>query len=516
MPYWDGQFAETITLSSNADNGLPYKIKLNTWLYAGGTQMMLPLDISFVLSETDKISKERGTGFVYLVEESSDSQGLMSFEVTFLYLTDAYIRGKYANVIMTHMIFPEGSDVYNEHGITVFNFFPPNTSMNEIMVGSDRTQWTLTGTDTIETIDGYVLCDVYEENLGYRTMIYIGQENGVMYRLTSEGQGFGREVRLMEHISPSDGTGMFDDPYIEGDLKIGQTLIFDLVSIHTETPIDGMRTGETLTATVIGENGSYYVLLLSFEWEYDLGNRNGTSVLFMHKQTGELLFSSYLGDDSVTYDDVTIPLQKWEWASGLPYDEGQYNERIAISVAADGIPHKVTLGLWALKEDPGYMEASFILSTITKETSEVRGTGLVYSLNGDSENGHISTETTILYVADGIYRGDTIKIMLVNWTFLPDSAWSFEHGFKAFVPCPPDKGLNDVAHEFMALGNWTLKGTETIDTIDGPVLCDVYEEITLLDYRLMHIGQENGIIYILKEIFDGYERETVLIRHLFP
>ena len=301
----------------------------------------------------------------------------------------------------------------------------------------------------------------------------------------------------------------FNDPLIQGDMGLGSKFTYNVV----EYKIDGTATtytGSDPTLTIVGESGSYY--MLSTNLSFFSG-----PVAMIHKQTGEARFSSSVGSDSITYGGDEISLKKWDFVA---YDSNSesgsnYTGFVFSSNPDDAIPYKVSV-ISEYKETGGTsysreckleLKSSVIEDAAEFVPSDKLGKGFVYSISGTEDGVKGTGEYVFQYVADG--AGDTGFAMM--WADAKAGEWKTK--MISFDLLSSTEDINDAVYDFFV--NGTITSTDTISTIDGKVLCDVYTYITYSgDKETLYVGHDSGIVYLLKITDDTDNMEIKLTRHL--
>ena len=315
-----------------------------------------------------------------------------------------------------------------------------------------------------------------------------------------------------------------NDPLIQGNFGIGTTFTYDVVDayVHDDDGTYTLTTGSTMTVTVVGESGSYYFVLVdsSYTVRYGSGMISASiTPAMIHKQTGELRFSSSVGSDSIVYNGDTISLEKWEWRNNTPnYDGSQYDILTFSSDPDDAIPYKVerTMMRFTGPSASVVFTVSFELTDYDIVPadepfvpSEGLGEGLVYSMIIISNVGEVTAELTIMIAADGEFEGDRVRFALYYIWIFPNEETYSEYGVILFMPLPEGITAAEAVYAMplIELSGEVLidSGTEVLSTIDGDILCDVLT----YDYGfpgsaviVRYVGPD-GLLYLQQQYVDG-------------
>jgi hypothetical protein len=331
----------------------------------------------------------------------------------------------------------------------------------------------------------------------------------------------------------SDDGVLFADPLIQGAMGIGSKFTYDVVDLQV---LDSSYTVTSYSseAEIVGQSGSYYMMLITYTISYDYngGDTTSASILIMvHKDTGEIRFASYAGEDSMVYGGEEISLKKWEWLT-YAYGDGedlQIIEIITLSTAPGAVPYMIDI----VREDKRSgvmvnsikitMELSSISEAAAEEyiPSDEAGKGLVYGglVITNTGSGPLLTyrEITVLHAGEGRMNGED-----VNFVFF----WTRGHNdlltenMTGYMIYDVDKGFSYLFTQgyygpYYRIDNL---GSETISTIDGEKLCDVisytysYEGAEQYSFYV-YTDTDSGIVYLMKNVtVDGESQEIHLVR----
>jgi len=295
----------------------------------------------------------------------------------------------------------------------------------------------------------------------------------------------------------SSDNGPYYDPLIQGDYGLGTTFTYDLVDVK-EDGISAPFDPRTIVLEIIGQSGSYY--MLGFGIENPMG--------MTHKKTGEVRFSENVGIDSINFDGNDIALEKWEIVmleqSDLLYKYGQ--SYTISSCADDAIPYKISLKTeyYSFSAMSGGVEeyffelTSFSIVTPTEYVpSGAVGKGYVYEYEIFQEEYAGFGTVDIVCIAENQDAGILFAFQKADVKGVMNLS---------VIQFSPYSDTSTLCAEFFPLG--TLVGEVTIDTIDGPMVCDLYEddsEIPMVEK--VYVGQSNGVIYLAEQYYDGVLRE---------
>jgi len=254
------------------------------------------------------------------------------------------------------------------------------------------------------------------------------------------------------------------------------------------------ETFSDITVTIIGQGPIYYLAKVEFKWDtsYDT-----SFIIEIHKNTGELKYATKIGTDSMQYGGKTVQLDKWEL-------------RLPLSVMTfsidpqESIPYKFQID----SDYYGSFSFSTDLSSMTKieeqgqyvKPNEV-GKGMTYRVDRSPEG--IGTVTCKI-VGERTYPASER-----GWVFC--SFVDVRAGINAYYSTlGPNDGVGDilmlstVMYSVDAVEKGAIPVTEEkISTIDGDVMCDVYELNMSTKYTI-HIGQKNSVVYRI-ETSHGYK-----------
>jgi len=311
---------------------------------------------------------------------------------------------------------------------------------------------------------------------------------------------------------PYHSDGVFtNDPLIQGNMGIGSTFTYDIVDLDSDF---GHTYADTATLTIIGESGSYYFVLIEFKFESQYSTSGETYTMgllaMIHKHTGELRFSSFVGNDTIEYEGDTISLQKWEWKNNMQYGDGSHYETITFSSnPSDAIPYKieVTTGSphsFGTMDTFSLVLTEYDIVTVTEPfvPSEDMGTGFVYFVSSPSQE-DLQAEHTMMIVADGVLYGENVRFVLVYLWLSPNDYTHLEYGIIFFSILPAGAGWAD---DIIGEGYEVIEErTESLSTIDGDVLCNVitYQSIYSPWITVVyHVGL-NGVVYSQAQYYNG-------------
>ncbi|MCL1810907.1 MAG: hypothetical protein FWG41_01610 [Methanomassiliicoccaceae archaeon] len=367
-------------------------------------------------------------------------------------------------------------------------------------------------------------------------VLLVGVSAGGAYVLLSDDES--------KNGDSKDRTTGVNEPVIQGKMGMGSTFFYE--SIPDETT-DSPGTYVEIKAEIVGQSGSYYVLYFSWihQRSYGAGTYQQTSQsqsfgLFMvHKLTGEVMFSSKTGTESVEYNGKNVSVNKWETILNDFF--GQSNVSLMTS-SQDVIPYKFSITHTDLDSGEVRSESFRLIAYEIKDSEDYSmpsdlGKGLVYTWNGIHHGKEVSGTFTLKSVAEGSLSGTDVKFVSCCFSgtrdgvdsifeaILPPLTYVNEVGFSGSVPNGDfrlENALSFLVHNIL-FGYMPVR-SEVISTIDGNVVCDVYEKKTqsfssTYDQE-MYVGQSNGLIYSFKDVY-YYEvlisdSEITLTSHISP
>ena len=282
------------------------------------------------------------------------------------------------------------------------------------------------------------------------------------------------------------------DPLI-GNIGIGSTFTYNSTLMGT------------ITATVVGQSGSHYLLQLSDD-----------EFLMFHKQTGQLRFSESTGTDTIIYGGETISLNKWEWVMmDLSTEDTSGGETVTVrniisytlsSSPEDAVPYKIGV---TVEVHIGELIITVALDSLVLTDMNILKTE-EYVSSDDIDKGYVfSFENMQL---EGMYfDGEGDLICIAEDGDLKFSLGWIRLGNEGFVMSFMEGTIND---NMIPPGAVQMLD-ETISTIDGNVLCEVYksEEYygTEVAEVFTYIGKDSRVLYYEKTLYaDGEVGERIL------
>ncbi|MDR0777934.1 MAG: hypothetical protein LBE48_00635 [Methanomassiliicoccaceae archaeon] len=300
--------------------------------------------------------------------------------------------------------------------------------------------------------------------------------------------------------------GTFSDPLIQGSYGLGTTFTYDVVDNKDENLI----THAGYTAEIVGQSGSYYMLdvkrndnVLSMGMDHEL--------IMIHKQTGELRFSSDDGTETIFYEGKDISLKKWKYSgtNGMPYK--------SINISSDPedvIPYKMHFTFEYITGDPLNIfnyDVHLVLSEDGIGLKDPKGYKPSHNLGRGAEYAY---RVVIPHAEEETYNYITMTVAEGNNNMRFSMMWS-KNGDQISVDyfmIPGDAKRIDGSSP--APGGYVRTFPKIISTIDGNVLCSVLVSEGSGTRMELYIGMTNGVTYLIKQEGDGIQAEIVLKRYI--
>jgi len=337
---------------------------------------------------------------------------------------------------------------------------------------------------------------------------------GVYFLFLAPDKGKGGDNNAEDEIPLLDGRTydpLASDPVIQGKWGVGSKFIYTCVA-EKEDGVDVPITDPTVTMMIVGQSGSYYVLG---------GDTGADAFAMIHKQTGAMAYSKQIGNDSFVYEGKKRSLITREYVA-VYMDRGDAGISTSFILSTD--PNDAILYKAYMKTryyditvpEDTTREVFLVLSsyTIVPPTefipSPELGEGYVYGGSGTSPSGNeVSGSISLACVADG--PGDTRFAMVV--TDVRDGMVvqkMIEFGDFDSSVYSTKEGVFD----YLVQGMTPTGLTETISTINGNVICDVYEDAvgpTIVERAF--VGVLDGIVYLVGT-YDVVDPDPILAKTL--
>lgn len=289
-----------------------------------------------------------------------------------------------------------------------------------------------------------------------------------------------------------------NEPNINGNMGI------ESVFTYTATYANNTNittTNTDITAYLNGQSGSYYLYIF-----YVSPLSLGAVPIMLHKSTGEMRLGTYVGTDSINYNGKNIALSI--------YEQELNGDIFYISSTSDGIPYKFSFETNRTNSN-GEVSTSKLSGTLL--STDIKPSTPYIKPDRFGESYHYS------YSDDRSSNHGTISLMVIG-NYLDYSAESRQLLIMVYFSLKDNNGDSTQTctyiHDLESSSVWlvsqyhTYSGVETINTFEGNVECNVYEDSSDKAY----IGKANGIMYLyITDYYSGsYGTSMKLISYTVP